>query len=153
MDKASKSNNEFNKKISITSKQRNLIIGFLLVLFIITSYVCVYRYAYNNGQRDGYKSGEIAGKKSNATNSIDLFGKSYLNPFNIISGKVEKLEDDKLTISTNKGEIKTLSLKKDVKITKKSEILKPENLSKGTKVTIYFNGEGSNLIINRIIVN
>lgn len=153
MDKASKSNNEFNKKISITSKQRNLIIGFLLVLFIITSYVCVYRYAYNNGQRDGYKSGEIAGKKSSANNPADLFNKSFLNPFNIISGKVEKIEGDKLTINTNKGEVKTINLKNETKITKKTESLKPESLSKGTKVTIYLQGDGSNSIATRIVVN
>lgn len=153
MDDSIKHNKGLNKKISITSKQRKYLIGFLAILLIIASYVCVYKYAYNKGHKVGYQSGEVAGKKSSINSPADLFNKPFLNPFHIIAGKVEKLEGDKLTVNTNKGEVKIISLNNDTKITKKTESLKPENLSKSTKVTIYLQAEDPNLTANRIVVN
>lgn len=155
MEKSTESKFDLNKNIKLSSKQRKLIIGLLVIFLVVTSYACVYRYAHNKGYKDGYKSGELAGKKANLSSPYDLFNKSLSSPLNIITGKVEKLEGQDLTINTNKGDVKTVKISKDTKILKKTDTLNPESLSKGVKVIIYLQSKNSdtNSVASRIVIN
>lgn len=155
MEKSTESKFDLNKNIKLSSKQRKLITGLLAIFLVVTSYACVYRYAHNKGYKAGYKSGEVAGKKASLSSPYDLFNKSLSSPLNIITGKVEKLDGQDLIINTNKGEVKTVKINKDTKITKKTETLKPESLSKGVKVIIYLQSKNSdtNSVASRIVIN
>lgn len=60
--------------------------------------------------------------------------------------------DELITITTSKGEVKTLKITDKTKITKKTETLNKDSLTKGAKVTIFTTGEGDSLSATRIVV-
>ena len=144
--KESKSASPSKKKL--TPKQRKIIFSIIVVLLLVFAGIGIYKYAYDKG----YDKGMEAGKKASASKSpTDLFS-NLQNPFKTLTGSVEKLEGEKLTITTSKGEVKTLKITDKTKRTKKTETLNKDSLTKGAKVTIFTTGEGDSLSATRIVV-
>lgn len=137
----------FIKKFRLTPKQKKIWTVILTTLLVLAILAGVYGYAYNKG----YKNGEAAGKKNTAANASDIFN-NVQNPFKTLTGQVEKVEGETVTITTSKGETKTVKLTDKTKITKKTETLNKDSLTKGTKVTIFTQGEDSNISATRVVV-
>lgn len=137
-----------NKSIQLSPTAKKIIFGILGTVIVIALFICTYKYGYNKG----YKKGEEAGKKASvSTKPTDLL-KGLDNPFKTLTGTVEKFEGDTLTMTTSKGETKTVKVNDKVKITKKTETLNTSALKKDTKVTVFTNGDEKNLVATRIVV-
>lgn len=136
------------KKMSLSSKQKKLMLVIITILLLAVAFVCVYKYSYNKG----YKEGEKAGKKSaTTTNPRDIFN-SMQNPFKTLTGQVEKVDGETITLTTSNGETKTIKITEKTKITKKKETLNKDALKKGTKITVFTQNENDNLSATRIVV-
>ncbi len=134
------------KKVNLTRKQKKLLAVVLAVLLVGVLLFGGYQYAYNRG----YKAGEAAGKKSSAS-SKDLLG-NISNPFQSITGVVDKVSGNSVIIKTTKGESKTVKFSDKTKITKKTTTLNKDALKSGTKVIIFTQGEGDAITATRIVV-
>lgn len=141
-----------SKGISLSPKQKKVASVILGVLLAIGLLIGIYCLGYNKGHSKGYKEGETAAKKSNASKSpTDLFN-NIQNPFNTTVGVIEKLEGDTLTITTSKGETKTVKVTDKTKITRKKETLNKDALTKGTRVTIMASSKDKDAAATRIVV-
>lgn len=137
----------FYKKFRLTPKQKKVWKILLIILLTLSLFGGVYGVGYNKG----YKTGEKAGKKSGQTTASNLFS-NLQNPFQTVTGKVVKLDDNKLAVTTTKGETKTVTITDKTKITKKTETLSTADLKKDVSVTIFTQGEDNNLQATRIVV-
>lgn len=139
-----------NKKNRLTARQKKLALCLVAILLVAAGACGIYKLGYNKGHDAGYKTGKEAGEKS-VKNSSDIF-KSIQSPFNTLTGVVENIDGDNLTIDTSKGERQTVKLTDKTKITKKTDTLKRDALNKGTKVTIFTQGKDKDLSATRIVV-
>ncbi len=134
------------KKTDLTKKQKRWLTIGLIILLGIGVLVGTYCFAYNRG----YNNGEVAGKKilSKANNLLGGTG----NPFQSVTGVVDKVSGDSLSVKTTNGETKTVKLNDKTKITKKTTTLNKDALKSGTRVTVFTQGEGDAVTATRIVV-
>lgn len=151
INEKSKVKSDSSKKFHLSSKQKKIWGSVFAVVLILIAFAGVYKYSYDKGYDKGYKAGEQAGKKSSTSSAKDLFN-NIQNPFKTIVGTIEKVEGDKVTLSTSNGETKVIKLTDATKITKKTETLKRDSLTKGTKITVMTQGEGNDVSATRIVV-
>ena len=132
------------QRIKQLPKKPLIILG---VVILVTGSVAG---AYQIGFNRGHDAGKAQAKKEQVTNPFSLpLGQSPFSTF--LSGKISKIDDDSITIDSNKGQKETIQLTDKTKITKKTTTLKKSDLKVGQKVTIFPNSQDKQTAL-RIVV-
>ena len=87
------------RKFRLSFKTNNIIIPAIILVAIILIIIGVYAIGYKVGDKSGYNRA----KSETKTNVADLFNNTP-NPFNTVSGKVDSVSSNSITIQTTKGE-------------------------------------------------
>ena len=106
---------------------------------------------YAIGYKVGDKSGYDRAKSESNTSVAELFNNTP-NPFNSISGKVDSVSSNSITVLTTKGDKQKVKVNDKTRISKNTDVLSIKDISKDTKVTVFTNGEKDNLTATRILV-
>ena len=135
------------RKFRLSFKTNNIIIPAIILVAIILIIIGVYAIGYKVGDKSGYNRA----KSETKTNVADLFNNTP-NPFNTVSGKVDSVSSNSITIQTTKGEKQKVIVNDKTRISKGTTVLTIKDISKDTKVTVFTNGEKDNLAATRVLV-
>lgn len=134
-------------KFKLSFKTNNMIIPAFALVGIGLIIIGVYAIGYKVGDKSGYNRA----KSETKTNVADLFNNTP-NPFNTVSGKIDSVTSNSLTILTTKGEKQKVIINDKTRISKGTTVLTIKDISKDTKVTVFTNGEKDNLAATRVLV-
>lgn len=121
------------KNFVFTKKQQHL----WIVLLAIFSLVLIGAGAYGYGYTNGHKRGKTAGERKSA----NPFNK-FASPFKVQTGKITKIDGNKLTLHSSQGQVVEIKLTDKTKVTRKTDQLKTSDLAKDKKVTIFMSSTG-----------
>lgn len=133
-------------KIAVFIKRNKKVL--LILLAILLAGVVLYG-TYHSGYNKGYTEGK---KHASSTSSLENLLKNPTMPFHTVTGEIKSVSGNSVTINTSKGEVKTIPLNDNTKITQKTTTLKTSDLKAGQKVTVFTNGDDKNVTATRIVL-
>lgn len=135
-------NHRLFSKLRLTVKQRKIWLSILAAFSLVVAAGGLYGAGYNTGYATANKKYP---KMSKELSNLQL-------PFQPIKGTVDSINGKSLTILTDQGEKKSLTLTTSTRIVMKTEARNVNDLKKKTNVIALTQGPSDNLIATRIMI-